>query len=301
MSRMDGQALCRRMCRAAYRPAGLALAVTLLACVGALLFRTPLRSRYWAWQVARSASPDGRAAALTLLCNAGDAGRWGTATLLASSDPELRQYGVVVLHHVRSDWSRRRLLDRLTDPDADVRELAALGLAIHRDPAALPELRRLYCAGDSAAAGAACLALERMGTPEAEAALAELAGQWVEAASRAALIDALESVGSVRCAAALLKLLDDHRPCTVATRAERFLERFAPLAAAHGLVDGAMLQAATRPSAPRRPGTIAERAAAALAGLTGLGPSFASDMSEEERETAASVWRAWLEARLGAP
>jgi len=284
-----------------YRAGALLIAMTLMACLTALMFRTPLRSRYWARQVVQARGMNERAAPLTHLCNAGDAGRWGTETLLTHPDAEIRQFGVAVLQHVRSSWSRRRLLEMLEDPSEGVRELAALGLAIHGDEAIIPQLKRLYTGGDALAASAACIALERLATPNAVAALTALADRPADVARRAALVDALTGIGTAKCAGPLLELLSDHRPCHVQTRAERVLDRLTPVAAEHGLVERPTSKPASQPGVDSASQTLAERAATALARITGLRPPFASDLPEEQREQAARIWRDWVAARRGAP
>jgi HEAT repeat protein len=284
------------------------IALTAAACLTALLFRTPIRSRYWAWQVVHSGNVAERAAPLTCLCNAGDAGRWGARVLLAHPDPEIRQFGVLVLQHVRSDWSRRRLLQMLADPSAAVREMAALGLALQGDDTVIPELKRLYAGSDAESAAAACLALERLATPEAVAALTELvrvepaanrstASATPDVIRRAALVDALAAIGTVDCAAALLDLLDDCRACDLPTRDERLLARLTPLAVERGLIETPASQLS--PTIAGR--TIAERAASALAHITGLSPRFACELPREQREDAARVWHDWVGARREAP
>ncbi len=50
------------------------IAITAAACIAALVFRTPLRSRYWAWRVSQSGDSAERARDLTALYNAGDGG-----------------------------------------------------------------------------------------------------------------------------------------------------------------------------------------------------------------------------------
>ena len=291
-----------------YRAGPIMIALTAAACLTAVLFRTPIRSRYWAWQVVHSDNVAERVAPLTCLCNAGDAGRWGTRVLLAHPDAEIRQFGVLVLQHVRSDWSRRRLLQMLTDPSAGVREMAALGLALQGDDTVIPELKRLYAGQYAESAAAACLALERLATPEAVAALAELArvepvpnrstqSETPDVMRRAALVDALAAIGTVDCAAALLDLLDDCRACDLPRRDERLLARLTPLAIERGLIETPTSQ----PSQTFVGRTIAERAAAALTHITGLSPSFACELPRERRDHAARIWHDWVAARRDAP
>jgi hypothetical protein len=274
-----------------YRPGVLILAVTLAACVLAIIFRTPLRARFWAWQIIHANRVEDRAAPLTLLCNTGDPGWWGTEALLTHSNAEIRQFGIVVLQHVPSDWARRRLLEMLADPSAAVAELAALGLAIHGDASAIPELERLFRAGDAGTVSAVAVALERLGGPEAVAALAELATEPADAGRRAALVDALTATS---CTGPLLEFLNDHRSCDVPLRADRLVERFLPLAAEHGLIPAPADEPTSRPSSNSRPRTVAERAAAGLARITGLDPPFASTLPADQRAHAEQVWRQWL-------
>lgn len=277
------------------------IGVTLAACVLAITFRTPLRSRFWAWQVIHADGVEERAAPLTLLCNAGDRGRWGTETLLTHSDPEIRQFGVVVLQHVQSDRVPPRLLELLADPSEAVAEMAALGLAIHGDTSVIPELKRMFRAGDFGTASAVAVALERLGGPEAADALAVLANEPADAACRAALIDALTAIASPSCAGSLLGLLDDHRPCDVPTRADRLVEQFSPLAAGHGLIPAPRNEPASRPTSDSGPRTVAERAAAGLTRITGLDPPFASTLPPDRRAEAARIWSEWLAGQPQAP
>ena len=307
--------------------------LTALACLAAIIFRTPIRSRYWAGRIAHGTTTPERAMYLTLLCNAGDGGRWGTAVLLAHEDAEIRQFGVVVLHQLDTDWGRQRLLRLLEDPDETVRELAALGLAIHADESVIPELKRMYSSSDETVASSACVALGRIATPTAVAALTELAGEPVEVSCRAALVDALGEIGTPTCIPPLLELLEDHRTCDVPPRASRLaLEALRglqteaaralpgwppgpqpddtaasqPIAASGPAVRASSLPAsrpvpASLPALENAPGTIAERAAAALTRITGLSPPFLSDLPLEQRQQAKQQWAAWHAAATNTP
>jgi HEAT repeat protein len=288
------------------RPGTAVVLLTALACLTAIIFRTPIRSRYWAWRIAHGTSTPERAMYLTLLCNAGGGGRWGTAVLLEHEDAEIRQFGVVVLHQLDTDWARQRLLRLLEDPDETVRELAALGLAIHADESVIPELKRMYSSSDETVASSACVALGRIATPTAVAALTELAVWPAEASRRADLVDALAAVATPACVAPLLELLEDHRTCDVPPRVSRLalealrgLQSEAPRAWPSWLPapqsdDAASLPiAASGPSLEIEPGTVAERAAAALTRITGLSPPFSSGLPAEQRNQAKQQWAAW--------
>ena len=289
--------------------------LTALACLTAIIFRTPIRSRYWAGRIAHGTTTPERAMYLTLLCNAGDGGRWGTAVLLEHEDAEIRQFGVVVLHQLDTDWARQRLLRLLEDPDETVRELAALGLAIHADESVIPELKRMYSSSDETVASTACVALGRIATPTAVAALTELAARPAEPNCRADLMDALAAVATPACVPPLLELLEDHRTCDVPPRASRLalealrgLRTEAPRALPGWLATpqsndaaASLPIAASGPTLEIEPGTVAERAAAALARITGLSPPFSSDLPAEQRQQAKQQWAAWHTAATNTP
>ncbi len=309
-----------------YRLAIFLIGLTAAACLSAVIFRVPIRSRYWAWQVIDASGVEQRALPLTCLCNAGDAGRWGTNTLIDHESAEIRQYGVLALQYTRSDWARESLVRLLSDPDDAVRELAALGLAVQGDRRVIPELRRLFLEGQVRSAVAAVLALQRLATPEAVAVLAELVHEPADVARRAALVDALTRIGGVDCAAALLVLLDDHRPCDIPSREEQFLNDLTPFAFQQGFVDinnlsqsvtgtgklaygepahGTRAESATATSSELTPTpsshTIAERAANGLARITGLIPPFSSNQPADQQTVAVRAWKEWIETRMEMP
>lgn len=265
-----------------------AIAFTTAACLAALVCRAPLRYRYWAWRLAGAGSAAQRSAYLAALCNAGPDARWAAAALLADADPAARQYGVLVLHHLRTPWSRARLVERLADPDSGVRHLAAVGLAIHGDEAVIPTLTELYRAGEGPGAATACIALQYLGTPAAVTALAGLAALPAAAESRAALVEALAGVGTPECVPALVALLADHRRCAAAPHAAEVAQRARTALLARGYA----VAAATQPSSGQE-ATVAERAAATLAAITGIEPPFSSGAAEAERAAAAAQWSAW--------
>jgi hypothetical protein len=115
-----------------------AIGLTALACCGALLYRTEVRSRYWAWRLTRATDPAECAVYLGALCNAGESGRWGVAALLDDPRGQVRQYGVLALQPLRTPWARARLRELLADTDPHVRNLAESGLALPGDPSADP-------------------------------------------------------------------------------------------------------------------------------------------------------------------
>ncbi len=260
-----------------------------MLCLTALLFRAPLLARYWAWRVAHTSSLTERAAYVGALCRAGAAAQWGAAALLANGDPEVRQYGIVLLQGLKTRWARGRLLDHMTDPDGDVRHLAAVGLALRGAAAVLPTLKRLYQGGDVPAARTACVALEYLGTSEAMRVLEEPAA----AERRAALVDALAGIGRAGCVPGLVRLLSDERVCDVSSPTEEAARRVWSGVQAEGYFAGVASLPATRPGGQ----TIAERAAAALGRITGLHGANWAASSPEERAAAGQQWLEWYARR----
>ena len=279
-----------------YRSALLMVATTLAVCVAAIFFRTAIRARYWAWQVQNASSETERALAVALLCNAGDAGRWGTKVILHDPDPEIRQYGVLVLNHARGDWAHERLFDTLSDPDRNVRQLAALGIGIHGRPAAIDRLVRIFAEAEPETAGAAAWALARFPGRAAEQALVGLPIRAGDVWRSAAVIDALEARGTVAGMERLLAFLEDHRDCPAPTREELVLAQVAPWAQTQGIAELASPASGSGEQAADSH-TLAERAAAALARNTGVAVPFASSMPKGARRAAREAWQGWIDAQ----
>lgn len=281
--------------RRAKWPGLLLIALTATVCCAALVLRTPLRARYWAWQIARSTDELRRAAYLSALCQAGPGGRWGINALLRDERAGVRQFGVLALQHLDDLWACDRLVQLLRDEDMDVRALATVGLAVRAHDDVIPELQTLYRAG-GAVGVAACRVLGRLGTPAAIGALGELAGVSAEVECRAALVDALADIRAPGCVPALLELLDDVRPAghVPLLAQQRAVEVAAALGLTGGLADAGV-------AAGPVPATIANRAAAALARITGVCPEYDSAASEEVRRRAVAEWAAWYSARAGEP
>ncbi|TWT44888.1 hypothetical protein RAS1_13070 [Phycisphaerae bacterium RAS1] len=270
---------------------------TLLVCGAALFFRGPIRARYWAEMIERAPDAAQRARYVTALCNAGDDAAWGIDRLLRSASSESRQLAAIVLQHQKTAAARERLLTLLSDHDDAVRELAALGLAMRGDASIIPRLESMYASADWRSGSAACVALERLGTPGAIAALERLAHLSAEPPARAALIDALDGIRDRACGPALLILLADDRLCATPARSQQRLDRL--FASGVTLPGGLALPGDagppdSQPSSAPTTHTLSDRAAAALARLTGLDPERATPA---QRDAAAAAWRGWIEAR----
>jgi len=259
-------------------------------CAAALLFRTPLRTRYWAWRLAHAGSAAERCTYLAALCNAGPAARWAIRALMIDPQPEVRQYAVLVSQRLENDWARRNLLEAAKDTDAGVRRLAAAALALHGDDSVVPVLKWLYQAGDEISATTACMGLARLGSPAAVNTLNELSREPAETSRRSALADALVHVGKPECVPGLLRLLDDEREYSstapeVSLRGELATE-----------LEIAGYRLSTTPSTTSQGVvTIAGRAAEGLQRITGLALPCES---RQERMSAAQQWRDWHARRV---
>ncbi len=284
----------RRACRTIVLPIGL----TLVLCAAALSQRMELRARYWAWRLAHSNDPAEQAALASAICNAADQARWGIAALLDDSDAGVRQFGVVALQAVSTAWARQALLERLADPDQDVRELAALVLARRNDPQAVTPLQNLVLQQpDLDAAQAAAEALARMPGETAEAALLALVEARLDADRRAILVDALELRGTSPAALALLEMLGDQRPCRRPPIERRLIDRLAPWLQARGVAPAS----APAPPADADRDTVALRAARALVRLTGIGAGLSSQQLLARLEQLTPRWKRSLTAEPNAP
>jgi len=115
---------------------------------------------------------------------------------------------------------------------------------------------------------------------------------------RAALVNALEAVGTAECAPALLRLLADGHACTLAPRFEGIEQRVLAGLATMNLSDSDLRSLGPAgPPSTQATQTVAERAAAALARITGVQAAFSSSASEAERAQATERWQAWLAER----
>ena len=297
MSSMDADVHDRFARKRRSRAALWAVWLTGAACVAALLFRAPLRSRYWAWRLQHATNPTDCALYLGALCSAGDHARWGVAALLARPEPELRQDALLVLQRIQAPWAREQLVTCLSDRDPDVQRLAALGLAMQGDEAVIPTLKWLYQTGDATAADTACLALQRLATREAVRVLAELSVEPADPERRGALADALGSVGQAECVPALLQLLADDRIVATMTHADEMSRRASAALRGVGYAVGATSQPESHPAAR----TVAERAAVGLARITRLDPPFNSAAPAEARAAAERIWTDWYARHLARP
>lgn len=197
------------------------MSTVVVLCASALVLRVPLRSLYWASRVTAAKTNEDFAAHVTLLCRAGDAGRWGTVQLLRHPDAAIRQTGVLILHHGRGSWSRGELLNMLCNEDAATADLAAVGVALRRREYAPEEIRELCRSKNTCQASGVIYAISRSFIPGDEECISMALEANPNIAVVAEAIDALESIATSGAAAVLLGLLDDARSLEPVTRRQR--------------------------------------------------------------------------------
>lgn len=109
------------------------------------------------------------------------------------NDPQLAARARDVLEALPDPAADQALLDALPRVQGRLRVGVIASLGVRRTPAAVPALLPLARSGDPAEAGAALLALGRLGTPEAAAALGELRTQVPESLRATAVAACLEA------------------------------------------------------------------------------------------------------------
>lgn len=281
---------------AARRRTGIAIAALAVLWLGAMAFRWEIRTRWWAYRLTRTTDPQQVDYYLVRLHAVADRAVGAAGALLAHPSPEVRRNAVSILQRSRQDRARDLLLRAFGDPDADVREAAALGLALQGSHAALPELLRMIRSADEARARAAVTGLQHLDDPRAVEALIEAARTHVSAEVRAQAID---SLGLIRCRQAvpvLIEALDDGRPIRTAAASDRALRRalhtMGPVLVRHGMDPASV---ATAPA----PMTVAELAARALSRITGESFGYRADDPPERKAAVTRLYRQWWERNKG--
>lgn len=278
--------------------------VVFVLCATAIALRVPLRSLYWASRAIAAKTNEDFAAHITLLCQAGDAGRWGTARLLRHRDAAIRQAGVLVLHHGRGRWSRGELVKMLCDEDAETADLAAVGVALRRKEFSRDELLAMRRTANPCQIAGVLYAVGRSAVPGDEEFIAEIIEASRDIAVIAEGIDALESIATPAAAAVLLRLLDDSRNLAAVSRRNRIGARAlgaaapqATIGAADGILDAnAPPGPGGRNAEPARESlTVGGAASRALGRISGL--PAADDVHPTTEEVAR--WRGWIDPAHG--
>lgn len=261
----------------------------------AVSVRWEIRTRWWAWRLVEAQSAESRGYYLTCLTSVAERALGAASYLLNRPAAEHRMYGLAILHRCRGERARALLVRAMSDPDQDVRESAALGLAVHHDQAALPTLLAMLQSKQEPTAVAAAVALERIGGDRATAALIEsiqAAAQNDMVVLRAQAIDSLGILGTRQAVPALIDCLTDERPLTTRPAADRRLDQAIQVLGGdlrkHGLDPDAV-----RDTAP--PQTIADLAARALSRITGESFGFRSTDPPHRKAAVARMYLRWWE------
>ena len=272
--------------------AGTVIVVLLLLAAWAtlLVFRTPIRVRWWTWKLQHTTEPAARLSYVNALAAHADHAVAPVGALLDHSDQTLRLLAVDVLNRARCRQVQPYLLKAMRDRDEDVRYTAALGLARWQGERALPVLESMLNDRDELTVCAALVALQRVGSPHAAGLVT---AKLSKAESVPVLIQATECVhvmGSMQAVPRLLELLADDRAVTVLPALQRGVQRFL-----QGRPDR-LAEANLPTSLPTTidfGATVADHAAQALRGITGESFGFESRDPPERRRQAIDAWRVW--------
>ncbi|MBN1490174.1 MAG: HEAT repeat domain-containing protein [Phycisphaerae bacterium] len=267
----------------------------LAACwLAGLALRWEIRTRWWAYRLAQVETPEERAYYFASLASVPDRAVGVAAGLLEHPAAEVRLAAVGVLNRARGERVRNLLSRALSDPDADVREAAALGLALHHEAAALPTLVEMVHSTAEPAALAAAFALERVGGPDAVDALIRAAGGHPSLAVRAQAVDSLGLLGNKAAVPLLIECLRDERPLASRTAADRALER------AVGALGTNLESLGVMPEGGAvAPPTLADLAARALHRITGEAFGFRTNDPPERKANVIRLYEQWWAQHKG--
>jgi hypothetical protein len=156
--------------------------------------RDRIRAHWWAARLETAEALSDRTYYLSCLVSVGDSAKGAIRRLARSESPETRALAIPAMARL-PERVRLAELDRLlADPDAEIRQSAALALAFTGGEVATDILARRATGRDSSAAAAtAAAALSRIASPAALAILCRTAREHPDAAVRA---QAVESVGA---------------------------------------------------------------------------------------------------------
>lgn len=193
--------------------AGVVLLVLVWAVV--MLFRWELRAQWWAYQLARSDTPDQRAFYMTRLASIGNKSLNVLPRLVASDDAEIREAAICVLKYCSGARADELLIAMLADPDPENAGLAATTFAMKPAAAGMAvELRdKVALNAVPAASWGTVVALGRLPGETADHALLDLTrlGQ-LPPDVKAQLIDSLGIRGCREALPYMTEAMNDDRP-----------------------------------------------------------------------------------------
>ncbi len=248
---------------------GTIVAILLLVAIWstAIGYRMEIRAQWWAWRLTQVEDPALRGYYTACLSSIGDNALSAVPRILRSPDESVRLAGIRILRHCPDGRSLQYLLVGLEDPSVEVRDAAALELALRRDDArALPALEAMID-GPAPPALAAMVALERIGGPAAEKLLLRRLQRATDPDLLAQAIDSLGMLGCKAAEPAVREHLNDSRPLSAPPASQRRAEQ--AIAAIGGKLASQGLDPAQLAAAARTDLTVAAVARRALASIAG--------------------------------
>lgn len=156
--------------------------------------RDRIRAHWWAARLEKAETLSDRTYYLSCLVSVGDSAKGAVRRLARSENPEVRALAIPAMARLPEPLRLAELDRLLADPDAEVRQSAALALAFAGGESAIDIIARRATERDSSAAAAtAAAALSRVSSPAALAVLCKVAREYPDAAVRA---QAVESIGA---------------------------------------------------------------------------------------------------------
>lgn len=258
--------------------------------LAAILSRNTIRTHWWAYRLASTASPVERLACFQRLASLGDRALPAVAGLLASDDAELRSFAVGVLHHARSDRAFELLLAACRDVNPDVARLAVGGLVIREDEQSVKALTALAESDDRRRAMIAAAALGDIGSDSARRTLTALLRSSPHPGVRVEAITGLEALQAREAIDPLIDALDDTAVYQGITERDMRMRRAFDAAGADRAYElGLPLDASVHLENRH---VVWRYAARALGSLSGHSFDFGADATADQ-DAVAKAWRAW--------
>jgi len=271
----------------AYWPVVLMLLIFLIM----LGFQGPIRARWWEYRLRESSTDVQRLHYFNLLVSAGDTSLPAARSLLSSSEPSLRIFGVSILHVMEGEGTSDLLASATEDSDAGVREMALIGLAMRRDTNILEELQKMTAGDNPAAALTAIAAYGFYECSESGKALVKMMRTHPNPLVRA---QAVEQIGASGCKDAipfLIEALDDLAGYEGMTNLQQMDQVAAGMLGSKLFLPQEQFYQVTGGS------TVADQAALVLRMMTGQSFGFVSSNDSTLRDAAQMAWQNWWKSK----
>ena len=263
------------------------VAVFVAAWLAVVVFRDPVRVKWWELRLRSADTDTKRSYYVNLLSSAGTLALPAARSLIEDEDVAIRSLGVAVLTRIADETAGVLLRTALTDSVEQVRAMAVVGLAMRRDPAILAELETMVGSQNHETALVAVHAYGEFDCATAVGPLSRAARTHSLPLVRA---QSVEELGALRCAGAVPALIDslgDNVRYEGSTRLDELDEQ------ALGLVLEERALAAGVPLTLRKSRMVSDQAAFSLRLITGQSFGFRSTDDAERRLAAQLAWRDW--------